>query len=129
MKRKRPTKRTGRRGNPTKVGKVLGQIADGTDLGRHLEFAQIWERWSDIAGKHLSQHGQPRGVRDNVLHVEAASPVWMHKFAYKKWDIIRRINYMAGHELVSDLFIALADEEEERPESPKTGPDPNEIAD
>jgi hypothetical protein len=37
----------------------------------------------------------------------------MHKYSYCKWEIIRRINRMAGKELVSDLFFLLAEDAEE----------------
>jgi len=40
------------------------------------------------------------------------SAVWMNKFSYRKWEIIRRINRQAGIELVSDLFLKLASDEE-----------------
>ena len=90
-----------------------------TDLGARLEEAKIWERWDTIAGPYLSPHSRPVAVRERVLHIEADSPVWMHKLAFKKWEIIRRINVLARRELVSDVFLRLADD----------GPEPQTDAD
>lgn len=95
---------------PSSIQEVLAQLKQETELGRQLELAQIWSRWPEIAGPRMMEHGRPHGIRDNVLYIEADSPVWMHRFAYRKWAIIRRINKMAGHELVSDIFLVLSDD-------------------
>ncbi|MDX9973429.1 MAG: DUF721 domain-containing protein [FCB group bacterium] len=99
----------------TAIGKILDEMKRSTELGEQLEKARIWERWNELAGPHLSAHGLPRGIRDNVLYVEAESPVWMHRFALRKWDVIKRINAMADRELVSDLFVVLRDDEAPQP--------------
>jgi predicted nucleic acid-binding Zn ribbon protein len=100
-----------KKSDPVAIGKILDQLKRTTELGEQLEKARIWDRWNDLAGPHLSAHGKPRGIRDNVLYVEADSPVWMHRFALRKWDVLKRINRMAGKELVSDLFVILGDDE------------------
>ena len=86
-----------------------------TRLGKQLRQAQIWERWPEMAGQQLCGHGHPQTVKDKTLYIEAYSPVWMNKFAYHKWDIINRINRMAGQELVTDIFILLSEDKEPRP--------------
>lgn len=101
------------RGNdPTEVGKILDDLKKTTGLGQQLDQARIWDRWSDLAGLHLAAHGQPKTIRDSTLYVEADSPVWMHRFALRKWSILKRINRLAGRELVSDLFVVLKADED-----------------
>ena len=95
----------------TQIGKILDEMKRTTELGEQLEKARIWDRWNELAGSQLSPHGQPRGIRENVLYVEVESPVWMHRYALRKWEILKRINAMAGRELVSDLFVVLRDDE------------------
>ncbi len=94
---------------PAGVGEILESLKAKTRLGKQLNQAQIWEQWPEVAGQYLCGHGHPVTVKDKTLHVEAYSAVWMHKFAYHKWDIIKRINRIAGQELVSDIFILLGD--------------------
>jgi predicted nucleic acid-binding Zn ribbon protein len=95
--------------DPAGIGQILESMKAKTRLGKQLRQAQIWERWPELAGQYLCGHGHPLTVKDKTLHIEAYSAVWMHKFAYHKWDIIKRINAMAGQELVSDIFILLGD--------------------
>jgi len=108
-----------RNGKPTSVGEILKDLARKSALGKHLEHAQIWEHWPEIAGQRLSGHGWPKTVRQGALHIEVDSVVWMHAYAYHKWDIIKRANRIAKQELVSDIFIELAPDEE--PISPQDG--------
>jgi len=105
------------------VGDILAKLKETTKLGTQLEQAQIWEQWPEIVGNYLANHGKPRAIRNDTLIIEAESSVWMHKFAYKKWDILKHINRLAGHELVSDVFVLLEGnaEKDKLPKKEKNG--------
>lgn len=87
-----------------------------TTLGVNLEQAKIWEHWQDLVGVHLAKHSNPHNIKDGQLRVTVESAVWMHKLSYIKWDLLKRINRMAGKELVSDVFFRLASDEPEEEE-------------
>lgn len=105
---------------PTGVGDILAKLKKTSKLGIQLEQAQIWEQWPELVGGHLAAHGRPRAIRNDTLIIEAESSVWMHKYAYRKWDILKHINRLAGHELVSDVYVVLEGDSTEGP-SPKNG--------
>jgi len=92
------------------AAEILKGLIATTPLGKVFEQAQIWDNWPEIVGKELAAHGRPKDLRKQQLRVITDSAVWMHKYSYCKWEIIRRINRMAGKELVSDLFFLLADD-------------------
>lgn len=98
----------------SRLDEILSRMTKTTSMGKSLELARIWEHWSEVVGPRLANHGHPHSVKDKTLYIEAESPVWMNHFAYSKWHIVKRINRMARHELISDLFIAL---EPERPDA------------
>ncbi len=89
------------------VGKILAKMKKTTDLGKHLEHAEIWEHWPEIVGDTVALHVRPKGIKDLQLRIEADSAVWMHKVNYRKWQILKKINRIAGKELVSDIYIVL----------------------
>lgn len=97
---------------PTGVGDILKQMKVTTGLGEQLEQAQIWDHWEKIAGKEFAKYGLPKGIRDRTLIIEVNSSVWMHKYAYKRLSIIKNINRLARRELISEVFIQLAPEDE-----------------
>lgn len=106
-----------KRNNLEGVGDILAKMKKTTDLGKHLEHAAIWEQWPDIVGPTTAEHTRPQGVKDLQLRIEADSAVWMHKINYRKWQILKKINRLAGKELVSDIYIVLlADGEDMRDE-------------
>ncbi|MCC6145461.1 MAG: DUF721 domain-containing protein [Candidatus Hydrogenedentes bacterium] len=94
------------------ISDILGRLKQESPLGHQLELAQIWEQWEAIAGPALSKHGVPYSVLEGELRVRVDSPVWMHKYAYHKWRIIKEINRRAHKELISDLFVTLLPEDE-----------------
>jgi hypothetical protein len=96
------------RSNPPKrVGEILAELKKSTRLGRQLKQAMIWACWPEIAGHRLCSHGEPYTIEKNKLYVEAESPVWMHRFVSQRWDIIKRVNRIAGRELISDVYVRL----------------------
>lgn len=100
---------------PSSVGDILASLADTSQLGECLDQARIWEHWTELVGPYLGEHGAPKAVKERTLVIEAESPVWMSRFSFRKWDILKRINLMAGRELISDVFITLAPEDEPAP--------------
>ena len=104
--RKRP-----RAKGPSSVGDILKNLVQTTDLGKKLRQTAIWEHWPELAGRQLHRNGRPHGIRDKTLLVEVDGAVWMNRYAYHKWDIVKRINAMYGREEVSDLYVFLTPEE------------------
>ncbi|MFA7691908.1 MAG: DUF721 domain-containing protein [Candidatus Hydrogenedentes bacterium] len=92
---------------PQPIGDILQKMLDTTTLGENLEQAKIWEHWEELTGKHLAAHCKPVNIKEGQLRITVESPVWMHKISYIKWDLIQRINRMAGKEIVSDVYFLL----------------------
>ncbi len=100
-----------KRSSPESLDAILAQYKQVTGVGRLLDLSRIGQFWERLAGPYLASHGVPSGIReDNTLIIQVESSAWMQRFSYKKWDLIRRINRMAGYELVSDIFVQLEDE-------------------
>lgn len=100
----------GKSGDPKDIANILKTLVSETALGRNLDEAKIWERWPEIAGMEFVVHGRPRGIRDGKLVIEVDSAVWMHKFAYKKAALIRKINAEIGRKIVSEIYLALSED-------------------
>lgn len=89
------------------LGEVLAALTQKGDLGVRLRHALIWQHWDAIAGAELAPHGAPLGVRETTLYVEVSGPVWMHRYAYAKQELLDRIREVVGGTLIADLFIRL----------------------
>ena len=100
----------------TGINEILKDLTESTALGKTLEQAKIWDQWETLVGPGLAAHGRPHSVRDKQLRVEVDSAVWMHKFSYRKWEIIKRINRAARTKLIDDLFMILMESDKDKGE-------------
>jgi len=101
-----------RDGKPTGIGDILGDMKNNGLLGEQIDQARIWDNWEALVGPSLHPHGTPLSLKNGRLTVAVDSPVWMHKFTYRKLYIIGRINRMSSRELVSELFVILRDDDQ-----------------
>lgn len=97
------------------MGEILKSLVQSTDLGKKMEQSRIWYEWPNLAGASLAEHGRPHGVKEQMLVVEVDSTVWMNRYAYHKWDILKRINRMYGREMISDIYILLTPDSDANP--------------
>ena len=93
--------------DPQNIAQILEALKKTTKLGAHLDHAQIWERWNDLAGPELAPRSHPMKVRKGILTVAVAGPVWMHKFSYDKAKILGKINRILTNETVDDIYLTL----------------------
>ncbi len=103
---------------PTAIGSILDALKGSTALGKQLDQSQIWSRWPEIAGEYLAAHGFPKSIKDSTLYIEVDSAVWLNKFAYHKWDLLKRINRLTDKELVSEIFLILQSDAKDPPPQP-----------
>ena len=96
------------------IADIIESLKASSPLGRNLEEAQIWGRWPDLAGMDFMPHGRPLGIREGTLIIEVDSAVWMHKFAYTKRDLTRKINSLIGRDFVTDIHLTLTEDEKIR---------------
>jgi hypothetical protein len=106
--------------DPVRIDAILDALKANSKLGRHLDHAQIWDNWIDLAGSALASRSQPMRVRRGVLTVAAVSPVWMHRFSYEKSQIIERINKILTTGPIEDIYLTLP--ADEGISTPETGP-------
>jgi hypothetical protein len=98
---------------PKAIGEILASLKATGKLSEHFEHARIWERWPEVAGARLMPYGRPIRVREKTLMIEVDGAVWMHRFSYRTPQIIEKANQVAGREVVKDIFLILAKEEQD----------------
>jgi hypothetical protein len=101
--------------DPQSVAQILAVLKTTTKLGAHLDHAQIWERWDDLAGPELAPRSHPMKVRKGLLTVAVAGPVWMHKFSYDKPVILKKINSILTQEPIEDIYLTIPTTDDLKP--------------
>lgn len=99
---------------PKAIGEILAALKANGELSEHFEHARIWERWPEVVGARLMPYGRPLRIREKKLTIEIDGAVWMHRFSYRTRKIIAEANRVAGREIVTDIFLVLAEEEQDQ---------------
>jgi predicted nucleic acid-binding Zn ribbon protein len=83
------SRRPGRRkGTPTAVGDLIGQVLVDLGLEGVAKAHQIGARWEEVVGKQVALHCRPLGLRGDVLEIEVDSPVWSQQLQLRKPELL-----------------------------------------
>ena len=97
-------RRPGRRkGTPTAVGDLIGQVLGDLGLEGVAKAHQIGARWEEIVGKQVAAHCLPLGLRGAVLEVEVDSPVWSQQLQLRTTELLAALERILGHDAPREL--------------------------
>ena len=85
----------------------IGDIIKAT-LGKWLNTAgepitRVWEVWDAAVGETTARNAHPASLKNRLLTVQVASPVWIQQLQFSKKNLIEAINAAAGSPLVADI--------------------------
>jgi len=70
---------------------LLGQTLLNFGLSQVKDLALINESWETIVGSKEANFCRPLKIKNKVLYIEVASPVWAHRLSMEKATIIKRL--------------------------------------
>jgi predicted nucleic acid-binding Zn ribbon protein len=77
-----------RRGRPTALSDVVGQVLGDLGLDSVAKAHRIGQVWSSIVGEPVAAHCRPVGLRGEVLELVVDSPVWSQQLQMRKPEIL-----------------------------------------
>jgi predicted nucleic acid-binding Zn ribbon protein len=92
-----------RKGTPTAVGDLIGQVLGDLGLDGVAKAHQIGARWEEVVGAQVAAHCRPLGLRGDVLEVEVDSPVWSQQLQLRKPDLLRALERQFGADAPREL--------------------------
>ena len=88
---------------------VLGALLEGVlaDLGAAEKLTQCRAllAWEAAAGEALAAQARPLRIRKGRLELAVPSAVWRTQVTFARADLVRRINQLAGAEVVREIAI------------------------
>ncbi len=98
------SRRRGRRkGTPTRVGDLIGQVLGDLGLDTVAKAYQIGARWEEIVGAQVAAHCRPLGLRGDVLELEVDSPVWSQQLQLRKPELLAALARSFGADAPREL--------------------------
>lgn len=80
---------------------ILGNLGISNKIEQH----RIWAIWEEAVGEQVAQHAIPSKIRNNVLEIKVAHPVWMQQLQLLKPRLLKQINEHLGDTPISDLYL------------------------
>lgn len=77
-----------RRGRPTALSDVVGQVLGDLGLESVAKAHRIGLVWPALVGESIAAHCRPVGLRGDVLELVVDSPVWSQQLQLRKPELL-----------------------------------------
>ena len=88
-----------------KIGSLLDDFVRANNLQQGLAEYRIAKAWNTLLGKSVAMATRSVYVKDRKLFVKIHSSVIRNELTMIKADIIRRLNEIAGADVIDDVII------------------------
>lgn len=97
---------SGRRpGDPTPLGPVVDRLLAGFGAPPADALTGLFERWTEVAGHPLADHGVPVSLESGVLVVRVGEPAWSTEWRYRQGEVLRRCDELLGAGVVARVEV------------------------
>lgn len=118
----------------THVGTLLAEALGDKALVRRA--LGVWPAWEQAVGPQVARRARPVAMRDGVLYVNVAHPVWLQELTPMRDALLHRVQKLAGATIVRELRLRVgplpkveeAREIREEPKPEHRAPIPYEMA-
>jgi predicted nucleic acid-binding Zn ribbon protein len=94
-----------RRDDPTPLSGVLDRLLGGLGAPPADALTTLFERWSELAGTPLGDHGRPVSVEAGVLIVAVDDALWATEWRYRQGEVLRRCDEALGAGVVTRVDV------------------------
>jgi predicted nucleic acid-binding Zn ribbon protein len=97
-----------RPGDPSPVGSALDRLLAGIGAPPADALVTLFERWSEVAGLPLADHGVPASLDAGVLVVKVGEPGWSTEWRYRQGEVLRRCDAFLGEGVISRIEVRVS---------------------
>ncbi len=94
-----------RKSNQQNISSLLEQFIQENKLQSGLSQVELSNKWSEIVGVFISKHTSELKIVRNSLLVTIDNAACREELAYRKSEIINRINGISKNILIQDIII------------------------
>lgn len=99
--------RTGRLRKLRPLGEFLPRFLNKFGLTEKLTQQKAVILWHKAVGVDIRKQTIANQIKDRVLFVSVANPVWLNELVFLKPKIIKKLNQLIGQEVVKDIKFYL----------------------
>jgi predicted nucleic acid-binding Zn ribbon protein len=91
--------------DPVALKAPLDRVLHGLGAPPADALAGVFERWSELAGMPLADHGVPVRLEAGVLVVAVREPGWATEWRYRQGEVLRRCDGALGKGVVERVEV------------------------
>lgn len=82
---------------------LIGAWRERDEVRISLREADLFSRWSEIAGAPVAEHAEPVRIEHGRLTLQVEDSAWRHQLLYMRRELIGRINGALGEKTVREI--------------------------
>jgi predicted nucleic acid-binding Zn ribbon protein len=94
-----------RRSNTQSLGEALRSYIKEMRMERKLKEVDVVQSWEEALGKTIARYTRNIYLSKGILFVEVSSPVVKNELLMMREDIRKRLNDLAGEEMVTKIVF------------------------
>jgi hypothetical protein len=91
------------------IGTVLGGLARRLGLESKLLESRLRREWTTIVGEPIASNTWPDQIRYKKLYVRVHNTVWLHQLTFLKPTLVKKLNSVAGTDLIADIVFRVGE--------------------
>jgi predicted nucleic acid-binding Zn ribbon protein len=90
------------------ISAPLDRVLDALGAPPADALGSVFERWDELVGPPLADHGRPAALDDGVLVVRVAEPAWATEWRYRQGEVLRRLDERLGAGVVARIDVRVS---------------------
>lgn len=95
------------RDDPAPLRAALDRLLSGLGAPPADALRTVFDRWHELAGLPLGDHGTPIAVDGGVLIVAVDDPLWATEWRYRQGEVLRRCDEALGEGVVARVEVRI----------------------
>ena len=87
------------------LAEILEGLLHERGMDTKLHKYRAFSCWPKAVGPQIAAHTQPARIRDGVLEVKVAHPVWMQQLQLLKPRILARLAEELGPDVIREIYL------------------------
>ncbi|MBW1999264.1 MAG: DUF721 domain-containing protein [Deltaproteobacteria bacterium] len=91
----------------TSLGDVISELLGDKNLPFNPRDALIWKIWDEVVGPVTSKYAQPSWIKNGLLRVKVADPIWLQELQFFEATIVEKLNQRLNRKAVKRIEFRL----------------------
>jgi predicted nucleic acid-binding Zn ribbon protein len=94
-----------RRSETLKIKHIINALLKEQGLEGKMSENRLLNSWEDLLGKSVAKATRELYIKDQVLFVQLRSSIVRNELLMIKTDLIKRLNEVAGRDVIKDIVL------------------------